>query len=74
MTAHNLNIFPLRFIQGTVHHTMGYGICKQYHHIRITDLLLQIAGDLRKNLSLTVILLSNLFIFTYHTVMAPYNN
>ena len=74
MASDYVCIAPFRLFHRTADHFMGYGVCKEYDQIRASDLFAETCRHLSKNFCFAVEPLAYLFILTYHSVMAAYDN
>jgi hypothetical protein len=73
MAPYDLNIRTPGFIHRALDHFVGYRIGKKYQKIRFSNLLIHTGSHLSENLRFTLIIFTDLFILTDHTVMPSYD-
>ena len=64
----------LRLFRGHADHFMRDRSGEYDHHIRRTDLILEVGGKLGENLAFTSVFFAYLFILTVHSVVTADNN
>ena len=74
MTAYDLSLGCVYFIQCAFDHLVGDCVGEENQQIRTADLLIQARAHLGENLGLAFVILTYFFILAHHAVVAADNN